>query len=71
MGYKIKQIREKLGLTQEALAQASGVGRVTIALIESGTTKNASSKTLIALAKALHTTIDELFLTKLFNRLNT
>ena len=61
MGYKIKQFREKLGLTQEALAQASGVGRVTIALLESGATKNASSKTLIALAKALHTTIDELF----------
>lgn len=61
MGYRIKQLREERGMTQDELAQASGIGRVTIALIESGATKNASSKTLLALAKALHTTIDSFF----------
>ena len=61
MGYRIKQVREERKMTQEELVQASGVSRVTIALIESGATKNASSQTLLALAKALGTTIDALF----------
>lgn len=62
MGYRVKELRESLHLTQEELAAKSGVSRITIALIESGTTKNASSKTLLKLAKALETTIDCLFL---------
>lgn len=61
MGYRIKEVREQRGMTQEELAAASGVGRVTIALIESGTTKNASGDTLFKLASALGTTIDSLF----------
>ena len=61
MGYRIKEVREQKGMTQEALSAASGVGRVTIALIESGATKNASGATLYKLASALGTTIDSLF----------
>jgi transcriptional regulator with XRE-family HTH domain len=61
MGYRIKEVREQRGMTQEALAAASGVGRVTIALIESGATKNASGTTLFKIATALGTTIDSLF----------
>lgn len=61
MGYRIKEFREQRGMTQEDLSAASGISRVTIALIESGTTQNASGKTLLKLATALNTTIDSLF----------
>lgn len=61
MGCRLKQVREERDMTQDELAQASGVNRVTIALIETGATKNASSKTMLRLAKALGTTIDALF----------
>lgn len=61
MGYKIREKRESLKMTQEELAKKSGVGRVTIALLETGATKNASSKTLLLIAQALGTTIDDLF----------
>lgn len=43
---------EAAGLTQEKLAAAAGVGRVTIARIESGE-QSPSYKTLLALAAAL------------------
>lgn len=61
MGYRVKEVREQKGMTQEALSAASGVGRVTISLIESGVTKNASGGTLLKLATALGTTVDSLF----------
>lgn len=61
MGYKIREYREKKGFTQDELASRSGVGRVTISLIETGATKNVSSKTLLKLAKALDVKIDDLF----------
>lgn len=61
MGYKIREYREKKGLTQDELASRSGVGRVTISLIETGVTRNVSSQTLLKLAKALDVKVDELF----------
>ena len=61
MGYKIREKRESMKMTQEELAEKSGVGRVTISLLESGATKNASSKTLLKIARALNTTVDALF----------
>lgn len=61
MGYRIKELREQKKMTQEELSAASGVSRVTIALIEAGTTKNASGQTLLKIATALGTTIDSLF----------
>lgn len=61
MGYRIKQIREQRRMTQEELSAKSGVNRVTIALLETGVTKNATSQTLYKIANALGTTIDSLF----------
>lgn len=61
MGYKIREAREKANMTQEELASASGVSRVTISLLETGATNNASSKTLLKIAKALGVTIDSIF----------
>ena len=61
MGYKIKEFREQMHMTQEELSQKSGVSRVTISGLENGTTRAASTKTLLKLAAALETTIDRIF----------
>ena len=61
MGYKVKEVREAKKMTQEELAAKSGVSRGTICALESGKDRSTTSKTLIALAKALDTTIDSLF----------
>ena len=63
MGYKIKEAREKLKMTQEELAEKSGVSRGTISGLENGTDRATSPKTLVKLAKALQKTIDALFFT--------
>ena len=63
MGYKIKEFREKIGMTQEELAEKSGVSRTTIWSLENGTEKNATTKTLLKLAHTLGTTVDNIFFT--------
>ena len=63
MVYKLKQIREQRHMTQEQLANASGISRATICLLEAGTEHNASMKTLLSLARALDTTVDNIFST--------
>jgi putative transcriptional regulator len=64
MGYRVKEIREKLGMTQEELERKSGISRQTISAIENNQAKNVMVGTLRALANALGTTIDNLFFEK-------
>lgn len=61
MGYKIKEYREKLGMTQEQLAKKSGISRATISALEKGAARATSTKTLDKIAQALGTTIDAIF----------
>lgn len=61
MGYKIKEMREKRKMTQERLAELSGVSRTTIWALESGNAKTTTTKTLLQIATALDTTVDQLF----------
>lgn len=61
MGHKIRDIRILRGMTQEQLAQKSGVSRVSISMIETGKIANVSSKTLRALADALGVSLDDIF----------
>lgn len=70
MGNKIREYRKKKKMTQAELAQKSGVSRVTISQLEAGIERNTSSKTLLSIAKALNSTVDEIFLPLVFNRLN-
>ena len=61
MGFKIKERREALKMTQEELAQKSGVSRQTISSIETGKYENVLVGTLAAIATALDTTVDKIF----------
>jgi len=60
VNYKMKSKRVLLGLSQEDLAKQIGVSRQTIILIEKEK-YNPSLKLCVAICKALHTTLDELF----------
>lgn len=71
MGYKIKEKRKEKNMTQEELAAKSGVSRATISGLENGTVRATSSKTLVKLARALDTTVDQIFFRTMFNPLNT
>lgn len=64
MGYKIKELREAMKMTQEDLAEKSGVSRGTISALENGIDRTTTSKTLVKLAQALDTTVDRIFFTK-------
>ena len=61
MGYKIKALREAKKMSQEELSEKSGISRGTISALENGSARNTTSKTLLALAKALDTTVDNIF----------
>jgi transcriptional regulator with XRE-family HTH domain len=57
---KIIDYRQKHGITQEQFADKGGLTRVAISAIESGRIENPQMETLIGIAKAMETTIDEL-----------
>jgi putative transcriptional regulator len=58
---RIREYRTRMNLTQEELAKAVGVRRETIVFLEQGK-YNPSLKLAHDVAKALHGTIDELFI---------
>jgi putative transcriptional regulator len=60
MTNRIKELRTKLNITQEELANSAGVRRETIVFLEQGK-YNPSLNLAQAVAKALKTTIDDLF----------
>jgi len=61
LNFRLREIREEVGLTQEKLAEKSGVSRVTISLIESGRVNCVKTDTLIKLADSLGKSISSLF----------
>ena len=61
MGYKIKEAREGKQMTQEMLSEKSGVSRGTISALENGTTRTTTMKTLVLLAQALGTGVEQIF----------
>ena len=61
MGFKLREIRVAKGMSQEELEKASGISRQTISSIENEKSVSVMSGTLIALARALGVTVDEIF----------
>lgn len=62
MGYRIKELREKKRLTQEELAEKSGVSRTTISNLENDSNKTVNTRTLSKIASALGVKLESLFL---------
>ena len=61
MGYKLKEVREEKRMTQEELAEKSGVSRPTIVALENGKTTDVKMSTLQKLANAMDTTVQAIF----------
>jgi transcriptional regulator with XRE-family HTH domain len=68
MNNKLKELREKRGLSQKALSEISGVSRPTIIRLESQEETVVNTNTLEKLAKALNVSIRTLFLPSEFNK---
>lgn len=62
MGYRIKELRESMNMTQAELSEKSGISRGTISALESNTMRETTTKTLLKIAKALDSTVDQLFI---------
>jgi transcriptional regulator with XRE-family HTH domain len=60
--FRIRELRERVGITQEELSTKSGVSRATIWALERGEDKVTTTKTLLNLANALGVQMDDLFL---------
>jgi DNA-binding XRE family transcriptional regulator len=59
IGDRIRQLRSSAGLTQQALAQAANIGRVTLVRIENGD-QSPRYETMVSLAQALGRPLEEL-----------
>lgn len=57
-GRRVRELRKKAGLTQEALAERADLHRVTIADIERGKTREPEAATVQALANAMDASVD-------------
>jgi transcriptional regulator with XRE-family HTH domain len=65
VGQRIKELRNELGISQEALANKAGVDRTYVTDVENGR-RNVSVELLEKLIKALEVSIQEFFTNKLF-----
>lgn len=62
MKNRVREFRLKAGLTQEALAEKSGVGRTVISQLENGTRAVITTDTMFKLAKSLDADAKDIFL---------
>ncbi len=62
MQYKIKEQRDKLGMSQAELAEQSRVSRTIISGLESGSIKVTTTETLLKIAKVLKCNVADIFL---------
>jgi transcriptional regulator with XRE-family HTH domain len=60
MGERLRELRDRAGLTQEALAHRAGVSAASIFRIEQGRPSDPKLSTLVALAEALGLTVGSL-----------
>ena len=61
MAFKIKEVRMSKGMTQEELSEKSGVARMIISGLETGSLTNTTTATIISLSRALGVSTNRLF----------
>lgn len=61
MKNKVKEYREKAEMTQEQLAEESGVSRNTISSLETGTNTNVTYEIMQKISKALNKKVATIF----------
>lgn len=61
MGYKIKEAREKAGISQAQLSESSGVSRTIISGLESGRVTVTTTDTIKRIASALGMKVSDIF----------
>lgn len=62
METKIKEYRERKGITQEELAEKSGISRTTISYLENNLLESTTNTTMLKIAEALNCKIRDIFL---------
>ena len=60
--FKIKEAREKAGMSQDELSKKSGVSRTIISGLETGTINVTTTRTLKKIAEALGKNVSDIFL---------
>lgn len=58
---KIKQIRKKIGMTQQELSEKSGISRPYISKLENNECNIIKSSTMVAIANALNKPVSTIF----------
>ena len=61
MGYKIRECREEMGISQEELAKRAKISRTTLSGLERGTIKTTTTDTLLKIANALNKKVADIF----------
>lgn len=61
MENNVKRVREARGMSQTELGRRSGLSRATIWAVESNKNDNLTTKTMVAIAQALDSTVENIF----------
>jgi DNA-binding XRE family transcriptional regulator len=62
MEFRLKEVREEMGLTQEELAEKADVSRTIISGLETGAITVTTTGTLVKIANALGKKVSDIFL---------
>ena len=62
MKFKVKELREELGISQEELSRKANVSRTIISGLESGTIEVTTTNTLLKLANAFGKKVQDIIL---------